>query len=100
MSRIDPAIQAALKDPYNGNARAIYQRRRITGSPFKIKDRRCRHYIGARPALEVARENGIQPRTFYQRLGYGWTVEQAVRPGRTRYDKERGEDLSVPSALD
>lgn len=71
-------IKSVLELEPNIDKRTIYNRIYKKGNPFK-NDTRITLTIKGKPAIEIARENGIPDRTFYNRCyGLKWTVERSA----------------------
>lgn len=78
-------IRIAIEQEKDIAISTFYWRMRTYGSPFKKKDRREKHFIGDRRAMDVARENGIPDNVFRARIKAGWTVYRSATQPMRKY---------------
>ena len=87
----------ALKN--NVSIQAIKKRLRLNNYDFSKVDyknskARLVYFLNGRPAIDIARSNGITKSQFYLRLFYGWPLEKACT-----YKEPSSKEISLKTGL-
>ena len=72
-----------IANKYNINRRAVFSRLKKANYDFSKIDyptdcRHIKHWLDGRPAIEIAKENGINSDKFQQRIQAGYSIRRAA----------------------